>query len=111
MSVGAINRQNKIAAFSGNTTIINNNQSYHVPYVVAPGKSVYSSVMGGGYEAWDGTSMATPIVSGIAALILEKYNKNLSVLNLLDEILITCKDLGVDKERQGQGLVQITAAL
>ena len=55
--------------------------------------------------------MATPIVSGVAALILEKYNKNMSVLNLLDEILTSCKDLGLDKERQGKGLVQIPTAL
>ncbi|MEB3151685.1 MAG: S8 family serine peptidase [Sphaerospermopsis sp.] len=78
---------------------------------VAPGESVYSSVLGGGYEAWNGTSMATPIVSGVAALVLEKYNKNISVLNLLDEILTNCKDLGLDKERQGKGLVQVPKAL
>lgn len=113
LSVGAINNKNKVAYFSGNTTITitNDSQSYNVPYVVAPGESVYSSVLGGGYEAWNGTSMATPIVSGVAALVLEKYNKNISVLNLLDEILTNCKDLGLDKERQGKGLVQVPKAL
>ena len=113
LSVGAINNKNKVAYFSGNTTITitNDSQSYNVPYVVAPGESVYSSVLGGGYEAWNGTSMATPIVSGVAALVLEKYNKNISVLNLLDEILTNCKDLGLDEERQGKGLVQVPKAL
>lgn len=111
LSVGATNNKNKVASFSGNTTIKNDYQSYNVPYVVAPGESVYSSVLGGGYEAWNGTSMATPIVSGVAALILEKYNKNISVLNLLDEILTNCQDLGLDKERQGKGLVQIPTTL
>ncbi|MFM7364123.1 MAG: S8 family peptidase [Cuspidothrix sp.] len=111
LSVGATNNNHRVASFSGNTTITNDYQSYNVPYVVAPGESIYSSVIGGSYEAWDGTSMATPIVSGVAALILERYNKNMSVLNLLDAILTTCKDLGLDSKRQGNGLVQIPTTL
>ncbi|MEA5579637.1 S8 family peptidase [Anabaena sp. UHCC 0451] len=110
LSVGAINSNYQVAAFSGSGTIAINNHQYQVPYLVAPGKVVYSSVMGGGYEAWDGTSMATPIVSGVAALILEKYQK-ITYLDLVNELLSTCKDLGLDKERQGKGLVQVPKAL
>lgn len=36
--------------------------------VIAPGVAILSSVPGGGYESWNGTSMATPHVSGAAAL-------------------------------------------
>jgi subtilisin len=36
----------------------------------APGVAIASTVPGGGYGAWDGTSMACPQVSGIAALAL-----------------------------------------
>ncbi|MFN7852252.1 MAG: S8 family serine peptidase, partial [Dolichospermum sp.] len=56
-------------------------------------------------------SMATPIVSGVAALILERYNKSMSVLDLLNEILTSCQDLGANQQRQGQGLVQIPTTL
>lgn len=35
----------------------------------APGSSITSTVMGGGAEAWNGTSMATPHVTGAAALL------------------------------------------
>jgi PKD repeat protein len=37
--------------------------------VAAPGQNIWSTVPGNHYEAWDGTSMATPIVSGLAGLI------------------------------------------
>jgi len=44
---------------------------YIKPDFSAPGVDITSSVPGGGYEAWSGTSMATPHVSGTVALILQ----------------------------------------
>lgn len=37
--------------------------------VFAPGMVIYSTFPGNKYIAWDGTSMATPVVSGLAALL------------------------------------------
>ena len=37
--------------------------------VCAPGVAIISSVPGGGFAAWDGTSMAAPHITGMAALI------------------------------------------
>jgi subtilisin family serine protease len=40
-------------------------------YVMAPGVSVYSTLPRNRYASWDGTSMATPQVAGIAALMMQ----------------------------------------
>ncbi|MGK7938597.1 MAG: S8 family serine peptidase [Crocosphaera sp.] len=106
LSVGASNQQNRVASFSSSGTLTVDNTIYSVPHLVAPGEAVYSSVVQGGYQAWNGTSMATPIVSGVAALLLEKYPK-LTVLDLREELLNRCEVLEEPKERQGLGLIQV----
>lgn len=41
--------------------------------LMAPGSLITSSVLGGGYEAWHGTSMAAPHVAACWALVKEAY--------------------------------------
>lgn len=41
--------------------------------VFAPGVDILSTVPGGGYERESGTSMAAPVVSGVAALLMSYY--------------------------------------
>jgi serine protease len=65
-----------------------------------------------GYEAWDGTSMATPHVSGIAALIWS-VNPSWTNVQIRDALVKTAKDLGTagKDNSYGYGLVQAQAAL
>ena len=106
ISVGATNQKKRVAGFSSSGILIEDRHQYRVPSLVAPGEGVYSCVMGGGYEAWEGTSMATPIVSGVAATILEEY-PDITIGDIREELLSRCRDLGQPIERQGAGIIQI----
>ncbi len=67
---------------------------------------------GSGYEAWNGTSMATPHVSGVAALIWSA-NPTWSNVQIREAMTSTALDLGADGRDSvfGFGLVQAKAAL
>ena len=81
------------------------------PNCVAPGVNVISAKPGGGVQAMDGTSMATPHVAGVAALLIQS-KPNASVDDIEAAILKTCTPLnGVPIIRQGAGLVNPSGAL
>ena len=68
LSVGACNEQMEVADFSS-SQLFNRKRDPIVPDLVAPGVSVISAKPGGGYQSMDGTSMATPHIAGLAALL------------------------------------------
>lgn len=56
--------------------------------VAAPGSAIRSTVPGGGYQSFSGTSMAAPHVAGLAALLLAE-NPSLTLSQLWDAIFST----------------------
>ena len=46
------------------------------PEVTAPGGNIYSSVPGGTYEFMSGTSMATPQMAGVSAVVLQRVQND-----------------------------------
>ena len=78
VSVAALDRNDQLASFS----------NYGVKSVAlgAPGVDILSTWLGNAYEEKSGTSMATPVVSGVAALIVAQHPR-MSVDDLRKKLL------------------------
>lgn len=92
VSVGATTKADAVANYSNSASIVN---------LLAPGSSIYSSVPGGGYASWDGTSMATPHVSGAWAVMKSKRSTA-----TVDEVLNALIATGVPITDSRNGLVK-----
>ena len=85
ISVAAIDRNGNLADFS--------NYGKNSVHLAAPGVEILSTVPGGGYEMFNGTSMAAPHVAGVVAL-LNAAHPGMDHLQLKEFILNTGKPLG-----------------
>ncbi|WP_425464005.1 S8 family serine peptidase [Oceanobacillus piezotolerans] len=112
-AVGATDSSDNLASFS-----LQGPSPYDEikPDVSAPGVGIRSAVPGGGYSNYSGTSMATPALAGVVAL-LESANSNLNVDDI-EEILLSTAVARTDRtfpespnHGYGHGLVDAFAAV
>jgi subtilisin len=103
VAVAATNQSDTRACFSSTGSAVE---------LSAPGVSINSTRMGGGYVVYSGTSMASPHVAGVAALLMNTAGSpsNLEIRSLLAS---TAQDLGAAGRDSlyGFGLVNAAAAV
>lgn len=89
---GGLKRPGLAASFS--------NYNKEMVDVFAPGLEIYSTIPDNKYEAIQGTSMASPMVAGVAAL-LKSYYPSLSMFDIRDIIFASVQKIDLDTPKPG----------
>ncbi len=103
ISVAALDRNDQMASFS--------NFGIKTVHVAAPGKDILSTWLNDEYREASGTSMATPYVAGVAALILAS-EPDLTVAQLRERVLQSVDKLdALDGKVENGGRINAAKAL
>jgi len=94
LSVAALDRNDQLASFS--------NFGVKSVQIAAPGKDILSTWLGNDYEEHSGTSMATPVVAGVAALVVANEPR-ISVGDLQKKLLASVDKLNSLKGKVASG--------
>jgi subtilisin family serine protease len=109
ISVGACDVNNAVADFSGSQSFARAENPL-VPDLLAPGVNVISAKPGGSFQAMDGSSMATPHMAGLAALLREAAPTK-SATDVENAIYQSCAlPPGIPADRGNRGIPDATAA-
>jgi subtilisin family serine protease len=109
-----------IASFSSRGPVTIDGSNRRKPDITAPGVSVRSSVRGGGYASFSGTSMATPHTAGAVALLWSAHpelrHQISDTENILDDAAVdvvttSCGGSGVPNNVYGFGRLDIKVAV
>ncbi len=99
-TVGAVDRKDKVASFSGRGSAVD---------ITAPGVNLLSAWIGNSYVTASGTSMATPVLSGVIALI-KNAHPAYSINQTENKLFTTAKDLGTAGKDNNYGYGRVDAS-
>ncbi|UTF52015.1 S8 family peptidase [Natronosalvus rutilus] len=99
IAVSATSADDSLASFSSTGSEVE---------IAAPGEDVNSTVPGGGYDTFSGTSMACPHVAGAGGQLMANGYTNTEARQQLKD---TAEDIGLSDNEQGSGLLDVAAAL
>ncbi|SFL11637.1 subtilisin [Halogranum rubrum] len=99
MAVGSTTSSDGLSSFSSTGPEVE---------IAAPGSNIYSTIPGGSYDTFSGTSMATPHVAGAAGLLAATGSSNTQIRSQLTS---TAEDIGLASNESGSGLLDAAAAV
>lgn len=121
ITVGAVDKNGKIAEFSSRGPVLWNGDVIHKPDILAPGVNICSAKAS--IITWDdcsssypgnmfisGTSMAAPHVAGAVAL-MKQLHPDWTPEQIKSKIKNNASDLNYPKDTQGAGLIDLTFLL
>lgn len=120
ITVGAVDKNKQMASFSSRGPVVIGTETVQKPDIVAPGVSICAAE----YDGWlssnrcldnqhiaiDGTSMATPHVAGVVALMLQA-KPDLTPAQVKSIILAQAQNLGFSANDQGKGLIDALSSV
>lgn len=86
-TVGATDSNDNIAGFSSRGPVTIDNSGRMKPDISAPGVGIFSSTLGDGYGSKSGTSMASPHVVGLVALLISRDSKLHGNVDAIERII------------------------